>query len=290
MSEYQYVLDQIGERRIYGLTPPVGRLIAHEDRVYRVADVLPGSGEIFLQSAGDPKAEVKRFYSEDHQAWRVLPEHYAVCAHCGEPMPCRDLREQSKANHALRRARRLMSIPEGACWYCEEPISSRQKSVTFSGENLKLPGGPPVMFHTGIQDCRHGAMNYQDEWVKAEAGREPFLDWYDPYTGKLNATQRRILALAARSELGCHMTRVQVAKPGDDLLAMMTNPDRPDADYRWYPDRLDRGAESYIKPLLDAGLIAEPVPTHLGYQKSHYILTEDGWDTHRQYPEKREAT
>jgi hypothetical protein len=289
VTEYQYVLDEIGERRVYGRTPPVGRLIAHEDRVYRVIDVLVGSGQIFLQPFGGTTAEGISIYGEDHQAWRVLPEHHAVCARCGEPMPCRDLREQSKATHALRRARRLMSIPEGACWYCEEPISSRQKSVTFPGDNLNLPGGPPAMFHTGIQDCRHGAMTYQEEWVKAEAGREPFLGWYDPYTGKPNTTQRRLLAMAARGELGCHLTRVQVAKAGDDLLDMMTNPDRMDAKHVWYPDRLPRGAEEYIHPLIDAGLLAEPIPQHLGYQKGVYVLTDEGWATHRRYPEKREA-
>ena len=285
MGAYNGIIDQIGEKEVFAETPPVGKLIAYEDRVYRVVDVLPGSGQIFLKPDDDPDAEGQVVYSENRQAWRVLPEHYAVCSRCRQPMPCGHLREQWRANWELKLARELMSIPEGACWYCRKPISERQKSVTFPGENLKLPGGPPVMFHTRIDECRRGALDYQEQWVKAGKGRESFLDWYDPYTGKPNATQRRLLAMAARSELGCHLTRVQVAKPGDDLLDMMTNPHRPDADYLWYPDSLPHGATRYIMPLLDAGLLAEPIPQHLGYQKSHYILTDEGWVTHRRYPE-----
>ena len=246
--------------------------------MYRVTNSIPEAGDVFLQPDDDPNAEGETIHSRERQGWRVLPEHYAVCSRCGEPMPCRELRGQWRANWELKRARELMSIPEGACWYCRKPISSRQRSVTFPGDNLKLPGGPPVMFHIGIYECRRSALDYQEKWVKAEPGREPFLERYDPYTGKPNATQRRLLAMAARGELGCHLTCVRGA-----------NPDQSGADYIWYPDRLDRGAEKYIKPLLDAGLLAEPIPQHLGYQRSHYILTDEGWATHRRYPGKRGA-
>lgn len=236
-SEYLRTIEEIGEKRVYGATPPVGRLIAHNDRVYRVVDVLPDSGQIFLKPEDNPDADGEYIHSEGRREWRVLPEHYAVCSRCGQPMPCKHLREQWKANAELRHAKRLMSIPEGACWYCRKPISSRQKSFTFPGDNLDYPGGPAVTFHTGITECRINAMHYQERWVKADTGREQILNWYDPYTGQPNNTQRRLLALAARGELGCHLTRIQVAKPGDDLLDMMTNPDRPDATYQWYPDR-----------------------------------------------------
>lgn len=286
MGEYQHPIRQIGEKDTHGLTPPVGRLIAYENRVYRVADALPGSGEIFLQPADDPNGEVRRFYSDGRQSWRVLPEHYAVCARCGEPMPCRELREQWKANWALKKARELMSIPEGACWYCRKPISSRQRSVTFPGDNLKLPGGPAVTFHIGITDCRRGALNYQEKWVKAESGREPFLSWQDPYTGKPNQTQRRLLAMAARGELRCYVQRVRIAGPGDDVLAMIADREPPDpSELRWVPKSLPRNADQYVRPLIDAGLLAEPVMQHLGYQVSHYTLTDEGWATHRRYPE-----
>ena len=29
MSDYRHTLEEIGEKRIYGVTPPIGRLIAY---------------------------------------------------------------------------------------------------------------------------------------------------------------------------------------------------------------------------------------------------------------------
>lgn len=277
-----WALEQIGEKRHYG-PPPVGHLIAYRDKVWRVLDTI--GSQILLQPDDSDTAELHDLEG-DKQWWRILPEHHAVCSRCGEPMPCRHLRQMSQANAALKRARRLMAIPEGACWACEKPISARQKAVTFPGDNLRLPGGPPVMFHAGIQECRIDAIRYQDdEWVKAEPGREPFLTWWEPYAGKPNTPQRRLLAAAARGELHCYAQRVAVAQPGDDLADMMTNSDRYGVVH-WQPYSFRHNDDRHIRALLEAGLLAEPAeaPTHTGVTRP-YTLTDEGRATHHRYPD-----
>jgi len=179
-----------------------------------------------------------------------------------------------------------MSIPDGVCWSCRKPISARQKTITFPGENLFVPAGPPVIYHAGITECRRAALDYQDRWVEAEPGRKPLLGVHDPYPGRPNQTQRRLLALAAAGKLGCHLTEVRVAKQGDDVLDMIENPRRYDpGDYRWYPDRMPRAAEQHIPPLLEAGLLAEPFPDALRPgSRGSYELTDAGRETLRRYP------
>lgn len=302
-----YTQEQLSEKTVWSVAPPEDRLIVHEDHVYRALSVAPPSND---DGHGQWRWTLRPVHhvGEDHhfeadrpRFWRILPAHHAICAECGEPVPCRRLREQWAAAHAARRARDLMAIPEGVCWSCREPISTRQKSVTFPGENLMAFVGPPAAFHTGILDCRIAALRYQDEWLKADTTRVPVLAEHDPYSGTPNATQRRILAMAARGELRCHLTRVQVAGPDDDLEQMMTAaPDSGQGEYRWYANRLDRGADKHLWPLLAADLIttpAEPDPALLRsgrlsaaelrkHRSSAYRLTEAGWRTHRRYPPK----
>ena len=52
----------------------------------------------------------------------------------------------------------------------------RHKSMVFDGENLLLPGGSPVVFHLRRQSkggvsCLYSAMDYEEQWVPAGAGR-----------------------------------------------------------------------------------------------------------------------
>lgn len=98
--------------------------------------------------------------------WHVYPdEHYPLCATCGEPVPCR---EQTAAEDAAAELRYMARFETpGVCPACREPITSRQKSRTFGGENLIVPLGPPVTFHTRAR-CEDGLLAYEDEWVKAD--------------------------------------------------------------------------------------------------------------------------
>lgn len=173
-------------------------------------------------------------------------------------------------------------FPVLVCSACDELVTTRQPYVVFPGDLV----AHVRTYHTRRRYCRIRALDYQDRWVTEHPARERLLQVHEPYRGRPNPTQRRLLAMAARGELRCHLTRVQIAKPGDDLLDMMTNPDRPDATYHWYPRSLPRGADRYIPPLVEAGLLAEPIPDHLGFQVRCYTLTNEGWRTHRKYPDR----
>jgi hypothetical protein len=107
----------------------------------------------------------------------VLPSHYPVCSECGDPWPCRDLEIDAEAGKQMAEVARLESILPGCCWKCGEPVTSRQKSIAFEGENLLLPGGPPVVFHLrrGSPYCSSAAVDYDKRWVAAEEGRHPRL-------------------------------------------------------------------------------------------------------------------
>lgn len=107
----------------------------------------------------------------------VLHPHYPVCTECGEPWPCSELditREVSKQSAEMERLSRIMP---GCCWNCGKPVTSRQKSIAFEGENLLLPGGPPVVFHMrgGSPYCSSAAVSYERKWVEADPDRRPRL-------------------------------------------------------------------------------------------------------------------
>jgi hypothetical protein len=108
------------------------------------------------------------------QAW-VLHPHYPVCKDCGEPWPCRELEITREVRKQGAEVDRLAAILPGCCWACGEPVTSRQKSVRFDGENLLLPGSPPAVFHlrqgTVAQSCLSAAVGYEEKWVAAAPGR-----------------------------------------------------------------------------------------------------------------------
>jgi hypothetical protein len=99
--------------------------------------------------------------------WYVLPEHYVICACCEELPPCR---EEWGRRVAAREIREMGTFENaGVCPACQEVISQRQRSITFS-ENLALPGGPPVTFHLRGR-CRWRAEQYEKRWVDADPKR-----------------------------------------------------------------------------------------------------------------------
>lgn len=294
----------LGEREVYRVAPPEGHVIAWRNRAWRVEKVLPpsngeetGTWAWVLRPALPGPGEDGTEYHEgtEKRSWRVLPTyHFAVCNHCGEPVPCRRLRELwEKA--AIRRAERdyraLVEMGENVCWGCREPITARQKIVRF-------PGDPPAQYHIGRVECRVKALDYQENWVEAEEGREPLIGWHDPYSGRPTGVQRRLLAQAARGELGCHMTHVTVPDPDEDLLTIMKGTSANLGYYVWAADSLPRDAHSQIPPLIEAGLLAEPAEPdpdamaagaltraeHVRHLRGMYRLTGEGRETHRRYP------
>lgn len=100
--------------------------------------------------------------------WAVYPdEHYPVCAQCGDPTPCRERSAKWEAEEAVKKMGRYETA--GVCPACQEPVTRRQKTLTFP-DNLEIPGGPPVTFHLR-SDCWSGAMRYEQRWVAADPER-----------------------------------------------------------------------------------------------------------------------
>lgn len=110
--------------------------------------------------------------------WCVYPAsgRWPVCSCCGEPMPCRAELQDREVDRGLYRVERLMSRMPGCCWDCGEPITARQKSVTYPGGNLDLPGGPEVQFHLR-RSCRWPAVAYEQRWIAADPRHERILTW-----------------------------------------------------------------------------------------------------------------
>jgi hypothetical protein len=182
----------------YARRPKTGQLIAVRRKPYRVLQV--GDLERTLWSADDeqrwldyrmpdpwPSGPYQVRVSEldgqqregvfrvhvgtAYDAWQSLPEHYAVCVRCGDLAPCREVTAESEAARMMERFERLSQILPGCCWSCREPVTGRQESIDFPGENVWLPTAPPgPVFHLRRQ-CRHTAARYEREWVKAWPGR-----------------------------------------------------------------------------------------------------------------------
>lgn len=116
------------------------------------------------------------------QQWFALTDPYPVCVDCGLlwPCPCDD--RNHEAAKAMAELERLGGILPGCCWGCGEPVTSRQHSIEFDGENLLMPGAAPALFHTshsrkaargssGNQTCRGEAEKYEDQWLAGDPRR-----------------------------------------------------------------------------------------------------------------------
>lgn len=101
----------------------------------------------------------------------LLPEHYAVCAVCGELSPCREITSQRSAEQVMERVEKLTRIMPGCCWGCGEPITSRQAVHAFPGDNLLMPTAPPDPVFHARSSCRSSAASYESLWVLADPSR-----------------------------------------------------------------------------------------------------------------------
>lgn len=109
--------------------------------------------------------------------WRVYPsDRWPQCSCCGEPMPCRAELEDEQVTASLDRVAKMEAIPPGACWACAEPITTRQKSVAYPGDNLDLPGAHAPSFHTR-RSCLPDARDYEERWIAVDPRRERILTW-----------------------------------------------------------------------------------------------------------------
>ena len=109
--------------------------------------------------------------------WQVYEgNRWPQCSCCGEPMPCRAELEDHQVITSLDRVAKMEAIPPGACWACAGPITTRQKSVTYPGDNIDLPGGQQPRFHTRAS-CRSTAERYEERWLAVDPRRERLLTW-----------------------------------------------------------------------------------------------------------------
>lgn len=106
------------------------------------------------------------------QAYALHP-HYPVCSDCGEAWPCPEIDITREVRKQTAEVERLASVMPGCCWSCGEPVTARQASIVFEGENLLLPGAPPPVFHLrrGKPYCGSDALKYEERWVAAGEGR-----------------------------------------------------------------------------------------------------------------------
>lgn len=105
-----------------------------------------------------------------HRGWvhggpTVLNEHYGLCVHCGELLPCRALMAERAAKTAAERMARYDT--PGICPECAEPVTHRQERETFP--NIVVPAGPPVTFHAGRRKCRFAMNQYRDKVGQQES-------------------------------------------------------------------------------------------------------------------------
>lgn len=172
--------------------PPVGTIVGADHVAWRIADVRPQpevdwSDEHRAEAATyrqqvpthvqlerlNPAGPTGHYLLGPQQlaryTWYVLPEHHAVCGSCGRLSPCPENLRGIVAENASERAERDMAVPEGWCPACVEPISDRQRSITYPGPNLLNPlARDGVRFHAR-QTCLHGATVYERRWVAADA-------------------------------------------------------------------------------------------------------------------------
>lgn len=116
--------------------------------------------------------------------WHVYAgERWPMCSCCGEPMPCdAEIEDQMVAAQAYELAQVEAKMP-GACWACNEPITSRQKFVEYPGDNLDLPGAESPRFHQRAK-CWWAATKYELRWIAIDP-RHPRILTYPECGGWL---------------------------------------------------------------------------------------------------------
>ena len=94
--------------------------------------------------------------------WNVLPDPYRTCSCHGHIWPCQEIDRNVLAAHHARKMNRLMATADpGVCAHCLEPISTRQKSLTFPEPSRFVPGAPGPTFHAGRASCWGAAEDYE---------------------------------------------------------------------------------------------------------------------------------
>jgi hypothetical protein len=100
----------------------------------------------------------------DRAVLPVLGDRYAVCVCHDHPWPCQDYDRDRMAEAAAKRMEKdLLTADPGVCAACLEPITTRQRTLTFPEGSLIVPGAPGPTFHAGRRSCWSAATRYEIE-------------------------------------------------------------------------------------------------------------------------------
>lgn len=123
--------------------------------------IRPGEAPGFKR-LHDGAREVSFTSWPDRYKWNRLPDPYQTCSCHGHPWPCQEIDRVVLTQHQLRKMDRLMATAQpGVCAHCLEPITTRQRTVTFLEESRFVPGAPGPTFHAGRAACWGAAEDYE---------------------------------------------------------------------------------------------------------------------------------
>lgn len=124
----------------------------------------------FLLKPGEPSRTLHdgtrvvhfRTRVSSQRQWYVLKDPYQTCSCHGHIWPCQAIDQNVLALHQGRKMDRLIATTEpGVCAHCLEPITTRQKSLTFPEPSRLVPGAPGPTFHAGRSVCWAAAEEYE---------------------------------------------------------------------------------------------------------------------------------
>jgi hypothetical protein len=178
--------------------------------------------------------------------WMVYPPtgRWPMCSCCGEPMPCRAELEDRLIAVANARVEAFSARLPGCCWACGEPITDRQRTVTYDGDNLDMPGAAPPVFHTRNR-CWAAAAEYERRWVAVSPSHERVLTYpacsgvlvvHDGGTGECRAMRGKPSSPDCVGHLS-HDHILQVGCPGECPRGCAPGGRRSVADLPARPDR-----------------------------------------------------
>lgn len=125
--------------------------------------IKPGEEKGFVRLRGGENTTEVSFTSwPDKYNWTRLPEPYKVCSCHGHPHPCQEIDQTRLADYQLRQFQDLEDRhASGVCANCKEPITTRQKTLTFPEPSRTLPGAPGPTYHAGRAACWAAAEEYE---------------------------------------------------------------------------------------------------------------------------------
>jgi hypothetical protein len=149
-------------------TPYSDRLLPYRVSLRR----LHGAPHAAENSRGDVAFRVPAL------AYGQLPRYrdgrVPLCSCHGHPWPCLEADQQRQAEKELKAAEKILALLPGTCPGCGEVVTSRQKSITFGGPNVRNPLAEGPTFHLR-RKCYSAAAEYENTWAVAEPGRKRSL-------------------------------------------------------------------------------------------------------------------